>query len=1037
MEQIKCTVQHITYQNSENGYSVFQVTIGDEKYSYQTIVGTFQNVSVGTTLICNGEWKTDKKFGRQFVVDTWKEELPATITGIEKYLGSGLIKGIGPKYARLIVKQFGLYTFDILSYTPERLKEVPGIGDSRMEKIRSSWEDQKGISDIMVFLQGHGVSPAFAIKIYKHYGKESIQKVKENPYALADDVFGIGFKMADQIASHLGYTKNDLRRCKAGVIYTLKQLALDGHCYADRKKLTKAASELLVADEQPINEALDNLVFEQGLVLEGENYFLPLYYYSEVGVAKKIRKLLEKQDSLSRMPLEVVDVKDDDHKIEYDEIQLAAINEAVRSKVMVLTGGPGCVDCNTEYFNGKEWRKINNYRKGDKVLQYNMDGSAELVKPLAYIKEPCDHMTLVRSSRGVNQCISDDHRLVYESEKGVFHINTMAEVRAIHDASYKGFRGRFYTTFSYNGKGIELTDAEIRLMCAVVCDGSFYSKKEQNKVCRINIKKQRKKKRLEQLFTEANIPFRKCQYNPKDLEFSNYLFLAPRREKSFGAYWYGCNKHQLEVFCNEICKWDGYSNGKRLSFSTVVKETADFVQFAFAATGRRARILVNNKRVNTPYLTNGKIYKRKSVEYVVTISNVTKISVHNVKTKDNISDTVAEDGYKYCFTVPSSMLVLRREGCINITGNCGKTFTTNGIIKVFESFKKTVICAAPTGRAAKRMSEATGKDAMTIHRLLEYNPQEGFGKNEHNPFKGDVLIVDESSMIDITLMHSLLKAVPDNMRLILVGDIDQLPSVGAGNVLRDIIDSEAVPVVRLTRIFRQALTSRIVTNAHKINRGEFPDVSNGMETDFFFIKQEDAALAAQEIVNLVKNRIPKAYGYGIDDIQVLTPMKNGACGTVSLNINLQAAINPEGECIQSGQFKYRNGDKVMQIKNNYDKGVFNGDVGTVSEIDSEEHTMTVTFDKKEVEYESSDMNELTLAYACTIHKSQGSEYPVVVMPLLMSHYIMLQRNLVYTGVTRAKKLCVVIGDGRAMYQAINNQVVLKRNTRLKERLMDA
>ena len=708
MEQIKCTVQNITYQNPENGYSVFQVTVGDEKYKYQTIVGTFQNVAVGTKLVCDGEWKIDKRFGRQFVVDIWKDELPATIVGIEKYLGSGLIKGIGPKYARLIVKQFGLDTFDILSYAPERLKEVPGIGDGRMEKIRASWEYQKGISDIMVFLQGHGVSPAFAVKIYKHYGKKSIQKVKDNPYALADDVFGIGFKMADQIASHLGYTKNDLRRCKAGVVYTLKQLALDGHCYADRKQLTKVASGLLEAGEQPINEALDNLVFEQGLILEGENYFLPLYYYSEVGVAKKIRKLLEKQDALSGKAVEITKVTDAS-EIEYDEIQLAAINEAVRSKVMVLTGGPGT----------------------------------------------------------------------------------------------------------------------------------------------------------------------------------------------------------------------------------------------------------------------------------------------------------------------------------------GKSTTTNGIISALESFDKTILCAAPTGRAAKRLSEVTGKEAMTIHRMLEYNPQEGFGKNEHNPLKGDVLIVDESSMIDITLMNSLLKAVPDNMRLILVGDIDQLPSVGAGNVLRDIIDSEAVPVVRLTRIFRQALTSRIVTNAHKINRGEFPDVSNGKETDFFFIKQDDAALAAQEIVNIVKNRIPKAYGYGINDIQVLVPMKNGACGTVSLNINLQAAINPEGEFIQSGQFRYRKGDKVMQIKNNYDKGVFNGDVGTVSEIDSDEHTMTVTFDKQEVEYEASDMGELTLAYACTIHKSQGSEYPVVVMPLLMSHYMMLQRNLVYTGVTRAKKICIIIGDAKALGHAIRNMVVLKRNTSLKERLKGA
>lgn len=706
MEQIKCTIQHVIFSNPDNGYSVLHVneegTIG-----YQTIVGTFQSVAVGTKLVCDGEWKNDKKFGRQFVVDTWREELPATINGIEKYLGSGLIKGIGPKYAHLIVKHFGLETFEVLNNAPERLLDVTGIGNSRMEKIRTSWVEQKGINDIMVFLQGHGVSPAYAVKIYKQYGKDSIQKVKDNPYALADDVFGIGFKMADQIAATMGYGKNDLRRCKAGVIYTLKQLALEGHCYAEQRKLVKAAKELLDADEQPITEAINSLTFEQGVIMEGENYFLPIYYYSEVGVAKKIQLLLSKSSDLKGKEVDI-DAIHEKTNIEYDEVQIAAIRQAVQSKVMVLTGGPGT----------------------------------------------------------------------------------------------------------------------------------------------------------------------------------------------------------------------------------------------------------------------------------------------------------------------------------------GKTTTVLGIIAALESMDKKILCAAPTGRAAKRMSEATGKEAKTIHRLLEYNPQDGFKMNEKCPLNGDVLIVDESSMIDITLMNSLMKAIPERMRLILVGDIDQLPSVGAGNVLRDIIDSEAVPVVRLTRIFRQAQTSRIVTNAHKINHGEFPDVSNGKDADFFFIKQDDPLQAAQDIVNIVKERIPKAYGYNINDIQVLVPMKNGACGTVSLNINLQAAINPNGECITSGQFKYRPGDKVMQIKNNYDKNVFNGDVGTVEGIDSEEHTLTVIFDKQKIEYETSDMNELTLAYACTIHKSQGSEYPVVVMPLLMSHYVMLQRNLVYTGITRAKKLCIIIGDSKALGHAVRNMTVLKRNTRLKERLKE-
>lgn len=1032
MEKLSFTVQQVLFQNSENGYSVFKVDAGEK--GWKTVVGTFPDIAVGSMIVADGEWVNDKRFGKQFKAQTWREEMPSTILGIENFLGSGLIAGIGKSTAKLIVSYFGKSALEVLDKNPQRLLEVSGIGHKKLKKIQESWVKQKGVKDVMVFLQGHGISAAYAAKIYKEYGKESIAKVNENPYCLADDIFGIGFKKADEIARQLGYSVNDVRRCKAGVIYTLTQLANDGHCYMERWKLVKEAKELLAADERPITEAMTAMETDQSIILDCEDVFLPVYYYSEVGVAKKLAKLMAgKTDDADKVDIEKAIAEKS--KIIYDDVQIAAIQQAVKSRVMVLTGGPGCVDCNTEYFNGKEWRKISEYKYEDKVLQYNMDGSAELVYPLRYIKEPCEHMTLIKSKYGVNQCVSDDHRIVYESEKGVFHINTMTEVRKMHESSKKGFRGRFYTTFSYGGGGIGLTDAQIRLMCAVVCDGCFYSQNVNLFSCRINIKKQRKKERIEQLLQAAGVSYSKLQHNPKDPDYVSYKFNSPRREKSFGAFWYGCNHHQLEVFCDEICNWDGCCKGKRMMFSTVVKETADFVQFAFAATGRRARILTYD-RTNTPHSTFGKKYLRKSVEYEVNISDVTKISVHNVKTKENISDTIAEDGYKYCFTVPSGMLVLRREGCINITGNCGKTTTIMGIIAALESMKLEILCAAPTGRAAKRMSEATGKEAKTIHRLLEYKPQEGFSRNEDNPLKGDVLIVDESSMIDITLMNSLMKAVPQKMRLILVGDIDQLPSVGAGNVLRDIIDSGVVPVVRLTRIFRQAQASRIVTNAHKINQGISPDVSNGHESDFFFMQEDDQDKVAAEIVNIVKNRIPKAYNYGIGDIQVLAPMRRGTVGTINLNIALQGAINPVGECITSGVFKYRRGDKVMQIKNNYDKDVFNGDIGVVESVDTDENTMTVSFDGKAVEYEKGDFGELTLAYATTIHKSQGSEYPVVVMPLMMSHYVMLQRNLVYTGVTRAKKLCIIIGEKKALGQAIRNQVVLKRNTKLKERLIE-
>ena len=364
----------------------------------------------------------------------------------------------------------------------------------------------------------------------------------------------------------------------------------------------------------------------------------------------------------------------------------------------------------------------------------------------------------------------------------------------------------------------------------------------------------------------------------------------------------------------------------------------------------------------------------------------------------------------------------------------GKTTTTKAIIAALQSAGMRILLAAPTGRAAKRMSEATGMEAKTIHRLLEYNPQDGYKRNDENPLEGDALIVDECSMIDIILMNNLTKALPTTMRLVLVGDIDQLPSVGAGNVLRDIIDSGVIPVVRLTRIFRQAQSSRIVMSAHAINRGCFPDISNGQHTDFFFMKQEEPEKVAETIVSLVRDRLPKAYRQPTANIQVLTPMQRGVVGAANLNMALQQALNYNTAALVRGGYTYKEGDRVMQLRNNYDKDVYNGDLGYMHSMDMEERTLTVDFDGQLVEYEVSELDELTLAYATTIHKSQGSEYPIVVMPVLMTHYVMLQRNLIYTGITRAKKICVLVGQTKALAYAIHNMKVLKRNTRLKERL---
>ncbi|WP_279016111.1 ATP-dependent RecD-like DNA helicase [Alistipes finegoldii] len=702
---LRCVVERITYQNPENGYSVLKVKVKGYN-DLVTLVGNLLEVPVGSVLLCRGEWKVDKRYGSQFVAATWEETMPATVYGIEKYLGSGLVKGIGPRFARAIVQRFGTETIDIIETEIERLYEVPNIGRKRVAKIRESWEKQKDIKNVMLFLQGYGVSTAYATKIYREYGKESIDKVRENPYRLADDIWGIGFKTADGIAAKMGYEKEDPRRCRSGILYTLGQLSDEGHVYAGEEQLVKTAGQLLEAGETAIRDTLAGMLQAEDLILDKDAIYLPPFYHAECGTSRRLRDLAESTGRSLFDGLFDPSSLTAETGIEYDEVQLAAIRQAVTSKVMVLTGGPGT----------------------------------------------------------------------------------------------------------------------------------------------------------------------------------------------------------------------------------------------------------------------------------------------------------------------------------------GKTTTTQGIIAALKKAGLRVLLAAPTGRAAKRMSEATGMEAKTIHRLLEYNPQDGYKRNDENPLEGDALIVDECSMIDILLMNNLLKAVPVGMRLVFVGDIDQLPSVGAGNVLRDIIDSQRIPVVRLVRIFRQAQKSRIVMNAHTINQGRFPDTSNGRDTDFFFMREDDPERAAETIVRLVKERLPRAYRESPDRIQVLTPMQRGVVGAANLNLLLQQALNPSGPSLGRGGYTYRQGDRVMQLCNNYAKDVFNGDLGYIREVDTEGRTLKVDFDGKWVEYDVTELDELTLAYATTIHKAQGSEYPIVVMPVLMTHFVMLQRNLIYTGITRAKKICVLIGAMKALAYAVRNVSVLKRNTSLRERL---
>lgn len=708
MEYISGVVERITYENEENGFSV--IKIRSKGYAdLVTVVGNLAAVNVGAIIRLKGEWRMDSKFGKQFAAQDYRETMPATVAGIEKYLGSGLIKGIGPVYAKRIVQHFKEDTLRVLEEEADNLVQVEGIGQKRVDLIKKAWQEQKEIKNVMLFLQSNGVSTAYAVKIYKTYGNESVEIVKSNPYRLADDIWGIGFITADKIAQQLGFDKNSFERCRSGIIYVLNQLSNDGHCYATREPLREETEKMLEIEKSLFDLTLGRMIQEKTVILdEGDAVFLPPFYYSELGTAKRIKEIISLRSEYRAIDADkMMETIQRRHQISYDEVQKTAIKTASRSKFMVLTGGPGT----------------------------------------------------------------------------------------------------------------------------------------------------------------------------------------------------------------------------------------------------------------------------------------------------------------------------------------GKTTTTLGMIQVFQLMGAKVLLAAPTGRAAKRMSEATGMEAKTIHRLLEYKPPEGYKKNGENPLDCDVLIIDETSMVDIILMYNLLKAVANETVVILVGDVDQLPSVGAGNVLKDIINSGVVPVVHLTRIFRQAQGSAIITNAHKINQGEFPELKGGRKSDFFFIEEEDPANVVQAIRELCTKRLPSYYKADpVQDIQVLCPMHRGETGAANLNAVLQEALNPSGISLHYGGCLYRLGDKVMQIKNNYDKNVFNGDIGSISQIDTEERTLTLNFDGVPVHYDATELDEVVLAYATTVHKSQGSEYSIVVAPFTMQHYMMLQRNLLYTCVTRAKKVFVLVGAKRAVAIAVRNNKTTKRNTRLAERL---
>ncbi|MFC1538879.1 ATP-dependent RecD-like DNA helicase [Candidatus Latescibacterota bacterium] len=715
METLKGLVKTITFHNDDNGYTIAKIIPdGNRETDIKTVTGNVKMLTVGETVVFNGYWVIDKKWGRQFRFHSYESVVPSTHEGIKRFLASKYIKGIGPKYAERIVETFGKDTIKVLDENPERLSEVKGLTVKLMQSINDGWASHRLIRDIMIFLQSYDISAAYASKIYDTYGSETIDKLRKNPYRLIKDIRGVGFVKADQIATKLGIVKDAPDRIRAGILYCLDSMVESGHVYAPLTPLVEQAAETLDLDASIILETVEYLNKTGEISADEERVYRADIYRYEDQLAKRLR-LIASTPMPGELPGEkeidamVAEIEGNQH-ITFAQQQRKTLIEAARSNMLVLTGGPGT----------------------------------------------------------------------------------------------------------------------------------------------------------------------------------------------------------------------------------------------------------------------------------------------------------------------------------------GKTTTIRGIIELFRRMRKSVMLCAPTGRAAKRLSETTGMEAKTIHRLLEYDPHRGkFSKNEGDPLSTHVVIVDEVSMVDTILMNDFLGAVSPYTVLILVGDVDQLPSIGPGNVLRDIIDSEGVPTIRLTEIFRQAQSSRIVKSAHMINTGKIPFTDNEKSGNFFFVRESDPTKITEKIVDMAARRLPEKYGFDpVNDIQILSPMHKSETGVANLNTLLQERLNPFNSLspeVRKGDWIFRRGDKVMQIRNNYDKAVFNGDIGRITDIDTKRECLTVQFDLQ-VNYTFSELDDLVPAYAISVHKSQGSEFRCVIIPVSTQHFIMLKRNLIYTAVTRARELAVLVGEAKALAIAVKNDQVSERYTSLKEKL---
>lgn len=963
----------------------------------------------------------------------------------------------------------------------EQLKTIKGIGSITATHILETYEQNKAYYKDFVVLHGkYGLTQKAISRLKEKFGSTEalVKTLEENPYVLMEED-GYGWIKCDALALASGYNPLGEFRVQAYIKYFLQtQAESNGHSWITLDVLVQAIKDnigdvnlkLLQMWLQTWTNKENNPKIRPWLYYEKETRRIGLMYLRnlENSIAKDLYRLQTAKPFVSFTEEEIdwaIGESETSQGWEYTDEQRKAIVGCLTNGVTIVTGSGGCVDKDTEFFNGEKWKPISEYNEDDMVLQYNVDGTANLVKPLAYIKAPCDYLWLTQTKYGIDMCLSDEHRVIYQTSKGNLYEKPMIELKEKHENSVGGFSGKFYTVFDYDGEGIELTDVQIKIMCAVICDGSFI-KKSKSKQCRFHIKKDRKKERLREIFTEAQIEWR--EHKSAAEGYTDFYIEAPIKTKIFDAYWYQCNKHQLQIICDNILFWDGSVLKGRRRFSSNVKENADFVQFAFTACGERATV-AQRSRVGQSYYTCGKYYTRRTIEYNVSITERTMVSIggfHRENHKTEINKYKTIDGYKYCFTLPSGMWVMRRNGKILITGNSGKTSIMLPIAKLLRSKGVPFGQCSLAGKAASNLSEVTNVEGKTIHRLLGFDPEtHGFSCNRDNPLLERVIILDELSMVGAELFYDLIQAIPSGAKLIMLGDSQQLEAIGYANLLKDCVDSHVVPCYKLTKIHRQAQRSAIITESLKVADGKqiignsaITEVRGELQ-DLKVVTYHESEDSFNAFMHEYRELLDK--GISFKDILGVVPMRTrGSISCLNLNKEIQSIVNGSYEIPHinirkpDGVYDIKVGDKVVNRKNRYDTekftvpkdfisidddryaekvAIFNGNVGYVTKVMI--GGIVIDFlQQGEVFVKSEYTDSIELGYVLTAHSAQGSQSPNVIVGIDMSAYTLLSKEWIYTAITRARKYCVLCGQISAIKKATSISRVKVKQTWLTELL---